>query len=66
MHPNDIILRGEKEIFLEVKTIFIYITFLKPYHYILKNQIRHLPRKGRFDTAFNKISENFDFIFFSC
>ena len=58
MHPNYVILRGEKEIFLEVKTIFIYITFLKPY-YILKNQIRHLPRKGRFDTAVSKISEKF-------
>ena len=59
MHPNYIILRGEKEIFLEIKTIFIYITFLKPYHYILKNQIRHLPRKGKFDTAISKISEKF-------
>ena len=59
MHLNYIILQGEKQIFLEVKTIFIYITFLKPYHYILKNQIRHLPRKGRFDTAISKISEKF-------
>ena len=52
-------MRGEKEIFLEVKTIFTYITFPKPYHYILKNQIRHLPRKERFDTTISKTSEKF-------
>ena len=39
---------------------------MKPYHYILKNQIRHLPRKGRFDTALAKYQKNFDFILFSC
>ena len=57
MHPNYIILRGEKKIFLEVKNIFIYLTFMKPCHYILKNQIRHLPRERRFNTALSKLSE---------
>ena len=59
MHPNYIILKREKDIFQEVKTIFIYITFLKTYNYILKNQIRHLPRKERLDAVLSKISENF-------
>ena len=60
------IARREGNISYKRKNRFIYITFMKPYHYILKNQIRHLPRKGRLILQLAKYQKKIDFILFSC